>query len=275
MRYRNDTRARQLSEKDEFMEENELLNLKLEVDYGMAGSNMSAQRTTLENQWLNSFGNVEQQHKRAERIKVYDYLGCPAFKRMDQLKPEEIGAGLDIIRSHMEKKGIVLNFNCDVDPVIMYRFITEELFKHEIDDVSNKGMVIHFIYEEFHPNYDLDLRNHADELIEILFRKKWDRFDAHCFAGRVDFKGVQYRNEGIAGIIQSFQEAHDSFSVEQFEIEDVQFDLRKQYAEVDARIRYRAKGDVIRYFDGTCRITFLFQWGYWYINGFALPGFGD
>ncbi len=272
---RNDNHARQVSAKEEIRVENELLNLKLEVEYGMLASNLSANPPALENQWLNNVYNFEQRYKAARRIRVYDFLGRPAFKKMDELRPEEIGAELHRIQSIMERKGIALDCSCDHDDALIYRFVTEELFVHEIDDVSTENMVMHFIYEEFHPNHDLDLGRYANELIEIVFRKKWDRFDSHCFAGRVEFKGCVYDNEGIAGIIQAFQEAHDSFSVEQFEIQDVKFELAKEHAEVEGRIRYRAKGNGNRYFDGTCRITFCLQWGYWYIDGFKLPGFGD
>ena len=102
-----------------------------------------------------------------------------------------------------------------------------------------------------------------------------DKFDSHCFAGKVEFKGYVYKNEGIADIIQTFQEAHDSFSVEQFQIQDVKFDLVKERADIQAWIRYRSRGNGNRYFEGSCKITFLYQWGYWYIDGFRLPGFGD
>ena len=281
MKYRNENPAGpvlfawQASAKDELKEENELLKLKLELEYGMTRSNTSALQPAMENQWLNHIFNLEQQYKDARRIKVYDFIGRPAFKKMEELKSEEISNELDRMQSLMEEKGIALDCSYEYEKGVIYRFVTEELFEHEIDDVSIEGVVTHFLYEEFHPNHDQDLPRYADEFIEILFRKKWDRFDSHCFAGSIGFKGCEYDNAGIAGIIQAFQEAHDSFSVEQFEIQDVKFDLEKEHAEVEARIRYRSQGNGNRYFEGTCKITFLFQWGYWYINGFRLPGFGD
>jgi hypothetical protein len=229
----------------------------------------------MENQWLSHIDNFEQQYKDARRIKVFDFIGRPAFRKMDDLKPEEIGSELDRVLSFMGEKGISLDCSCEYESAIIYRFVTEELFEHEINDVSMEGMVTHFLYEEFHPNHDHDLRKYVDEFVEIVFRKKWDRFDSHCFAGSVAFKGCEYDYEEIAGIIQAFQEAHDSFSVEQFQIQDVKIDLEKEHAEVQARIQYRSRGNGNRYFEGICKITFLFQWGYWYINGFRLPGFGD
>jgi hypothetical protein len=41
----------------------------------------------------------------------------------------------------------------------LYRFIAEELFFHEMNNVRVKGMVTCFIYEEFHPNAKLDIED--------------------------------------------------------------------------------------------------------------------
>ena len=251
------------------------LNFKIEPEYGTEGGDPSELQPAMENQWLNNISSFEQDYKYAKRIKVFDFIGRPAFKKLDDMKPEQIGGELQRVQSIMEEKGIALDFNSDYDNAIIYRFLTEELFEHEIDDVSAKGMVTHFMYEEFHPNHDHDLRRYADEFIEIVFRKKWGRFDSHCFARNVAFKGSDYDGEGIASIIQAYQEAHDLFLVEQFQIQDVKFDLIKEQAEVHARIRYRTQGNGNGFFEGTCRINFHFQWGYWYISGFRLPGFGD
>ena len=261
--------------KDEVRAESELVRPKHGLEYDIEESDFSQLQPALEYQWLNRIHDFEQQYQDAKRIKVYDFLGRPAFKKAKDLKPEEMGAELNRIQSLMEEKKIILDCSCDYDEAIIYRFVTEELFEHEIDDVSTEEIVAHFIYEEFHPNHDLDLRKYADEFIGILFWKKWDKFDSHCFAVSVGFKGSEYDPTSIGDVIQAFQEAHGPFSVNQFEIQNVKFDLVKQRGEVKALIRYVAHGNEIRTFEGNCVINFLFQWGYWYISSFRLPGFGD
>jgi hypothetical protein len=261
--------------KDQLMAENQLIKLKLELEYGMSDLTSGSLQPAVENQWLRHLYNFEQEYKEAKSIKVYDYLGRPDFRKVEKLNPREIEMELDRILSLMEEKKLALDYSGDYEKPVLYKFVTEELFEHEIEDVSLDGMVSHFIYEEFHPNHEQDLRKYTEEFIDIVFRKKWDRFDSHCFAAQVQFKGTEYDNEGIASIVQTFQEAHDSFSLDQFQIEEVTFDVEKEHAEVLALIRYDAKGYVRRAFGGTCKISFRFQWGYWYINGFRLPGFGD
>ena len=58
----------------------------------------------------------------------------------------------------LAQKNIVVEFTKPRNARFKYRFITEELFEHEMDDVHVKGMFTHFTYEEFHPNHDYDLR---------------------------------------------------------------------------------------------------------------------
>jgi len=266
---------RQVRVKDEVKAENELLKLRHELEHDIEGSDFFELQPAIEYQWLNRIQDFEQQYQDAKRIKVYDFLGRPAFKKVEELKPHEIDAELDRIQSLLEEKKMTLDCSCDYDKAIIYRFVTEELFEHEIDDVSMEGMFTHFVYEQFHPNHDLDLRKYADELVGILFWKKWDKFDSHCFAVSVKMKGTEYDSASIGDVIQAFQDAHGSFSVEQFQIQDVKFDPVKESAKVRALIRYVAQGDEIRNFEGICVIDFRFQWGYWYISGFCLPGFGD
>src|SRR6266850_4078323 len=108
-------RPRQASAVDELKAENELLKLKLELEYGMEGNDTSVLQPAIENEWLNHIYSFEKQYKDAGRIKVYDFLGRPAFKKAEELKPEEIGAELDRIQSVMEEKKMTLDCSCDYD----------------------------------------------------------------------------------------------------------------------------------------------------------------
>jgi len=54
-------------------------------------------------------------------------------------------------------------------PSVIYKFITEELFDHEMDDIMLPGFVHHFIYEEFHPNHEYDYAGTPKSLTTISF----------------------------------------------------------------------------------------------------------
>ena len=53
----------------------------------------------------------------------------------------------------LNKNSIQLDTICDVEEREIYRFVTEELFSHKMDNMRIPGMMACFIYEEFHPNH--------------------------------------------------------------------------------------------------------------------------
>ena len=260
---------------DELRAENEVLKLKLKLEYGMEIHEKSSLPPAIENKWLSNMYNFEKQYKEAKRIKVYDHLGRLSFVKVDDLKPREIKAELKRITSLMGKKGIELDCCADYDEAVIYRFITKELFEHEMDLIEIDGFVHHFIYEEFHPNHDYDLRNYADEFISLLLRRKMNEFDSHRFGDKVCFNGSAYDKTGILAIIESFQEAHRSFEVDHFQILQVNFDLKEGHGGVQARIRYSARGNGVVAYEGNVSIDFALQDKYWCFSGFRVPGLSE
>lgn len=63
------------------------------------------------------------------------FIGKPEFKKFEELNPEEIESELDRLLETFEKESVSISFCCDYDDEIIYRFITEELFEEEIDDI--------------------------------------------------------------------------------------------------------------------------------------------
>jgi hypothetical protein len=265
---------RLLDPQDELKADNEILRIKLELEHHMIMSETSQLDPELENQWLNRIYNFENQYKDAKPIKVHAFLGHPDFRKIEELKPEEVSEKLKHLLCCMKEKMIVLEYDEEYGVDTIYRFITEELFEQEMEDISMDGFVHHFIYEDFHPNHTKDLRRYADEFIEAVLRRKLNEFDAHCFAETITFKGTEYDLAGILAVIGSFQEGHRSCKVDQFQIHHVNFDLTEERAKVKAWIQYTIQGDGVHIHQGSASINFIYQFGYWYINGFQLPGFG-
>jgi len=265
-----------LNPEEQLKAENALLKLKLELEHGMKQADTSSLSAEVENSWLNNIYNFEQQYKNAKRIKVYDAIGRPAFKKLAELSGEAVSDALKGILSVMEKKGVELGFCCPYDDALIYKFITEELFDHEMDDMSVAGMITHFIYEEFHPNHDYDLRRYAKEFLENLLSRKWNQeFDGSSLNKKVLYKGKEYDNEEIAIIILGFQEDR-TFQLEDVKIEQVSFDVEKGEGKVQAHLAYRAYSQgKNQHHQGDSVINFKHDFGYWYIQGFQLPGFGD
>jgi hypothetical protein len=255
--------------------ENELLKLKLEVEHGMRQEDTSSLSSEIENRWLNQIYSFEQQYNDAKRIKVFDALARPMVRKLEELLPEEVPGALDKLLTLMEERGIVLDCCCKYEEAIIYKFITEELFNCEVDDISVPGMVCHFIYEEFYPNHEYDLRRYSNEFLETLFVRKWERdYNLHSLSLTVSYKGISYSKDEFSGIILAFQESRN-FQLQEFEIVDVVFDVDKGSAKVEGRLIYQASSNQeTQFYSGDAELEFTLNFGYWYISKVQLPGFG-
>jgi hypothetical protein len=131
---------------------NALLRRKLQADHGMKESyTMEGISPQLENIWLNSVFNFEENLKTSKMITLFKHLGRPKFAKFDKLSPREISRELNRVREMMRAKHVELDCINQYDDLTIYRFITEELFNAEMFFVPNSNMTFHFIYEEFRP----------------------------------------------------------------------------------------------------------------------------
>jgi hypothetical protein len=254
--------------------ENELLKLKLQAEFGMLEHGAAPELSPeVENLWLNNIYTFEAQFKNAKRIKVFDALGRPTFKNIEDLSDEEVSKALAELEMLMDKRGIELDRCCDYDDRIIYRFITKELFQCEMDDIEIPGMVCHFIYEEYYPNHDHDLRRHTEQFIRNLLEIKWDpEFDTYCLADSVTIKKKSFNKSAVASLICEFQAGRE-FEIRKLDILDVSFNLNKKVGKVNADIEYR---DLSKHPDeilrGACNVSFFYCEPVWRVSRFRLPG---
>jgi len=266
----------QLSREDDLRAENNLLKLKLTLEYGMQMENESTLNPDVENQWLKSVYAFEQQYKDVKRIKVYDYIGCPSYSKWDTLAPADIVKELVRMRSIMAENQVELGCICEYDDATIYRFITEELFEHEMDDMRIPGMTCHFTYEEFHPNHDYDLRRQTNDFVKTIFTRSWnEEFDGIALARKVRFSGKKYDRPGMSEIIRIFQESHTRLHIRKFVICDVAIDDPIESAHVRGNLSLTGRmtpGEKVNY-EGKFCLHFVRNDGYWDIDELDLPGF--
>lgn len=260
---------------EEIKFENELLKLKLQTEFGMLEHGVSSGLSPeVENMWLNNIYAFEAQFKNAKKVKVYDAIGRPAFKKVEDLSDEEVTKGLAEVELLMDKRGIALDCCCDYDNRIIYRFITEELFECEMDDISIPGMVCHFIYEEYHPNHDHDLRQDTERFMRNLLELEWNpEYDLYSLAETVKIKKRSFERKAASALIVEFQSGR-KFEIKQFEIMEVSFNLEQKVGSVSANIEYR---DLSKHEDeivkGACSVSYIFDEPAWRVSRFRLPGF--
>lgn len=255
--------------------ENELLKLKLDVEFGLNqhSTSESALEPEVENAWLTSVYEFEQQFKDAKRIKVFEALGRPEIKKLADLKPEEVPAALDGLYRLMHRRGIALDCCCKYDEAIIYKFITEELFETDVDDIFIKGMVHHFIYEEFHPNHEYDLKENTEWFFREILDVEWNpEFQTHKFTDMVTFKGKEISKTALTPIIQMFQ-SDRIFTIESMDILQLNVDMDNKKGFVKLHLAYTANfQQQDQLFRGEAEVSFELVDKYWLINAFGLPG---
>ncbi len=135
---------------------NDLKRKELEERYGAAFSSPDESEipAEVEAQWLENIDEFERQFENAARIPLREFVGSPAVRLLADIPPAELEAELDALLELLGENEVVVDFPDEIDEVEAYRFITEELLDEEIDDIRVPGMVLHFIYEEFHPGED-------------------------------------------------------------------------------------------------------------------------
>ena len=173
--------------------------------------------------WLDNLKQFQSAPASTALLSVYDMIGRPQYKPVAEISDSNIDSELDNLISVMKKYNVVVDAICEVDDRELYRFITEELFLYQTGDVRAEGVKQYFIYEEFHPNHDYDVRNHAIDLIESLLNKENDWMPDFLGLSDVLSNGdnSMARTDAIRKMTD-FRDAFSEFEVELFEITNVQ-----------------------------------------------------
>lgn len=219
---------------------NELKKKELAEKYGAHFGNASELPPEIEKEWLDYVEAFEQQYEHAKRTTVWEYINKPDFKKLAELADHEISHELEYVFDLLNQNNISLDTLCDVDERELYRFITEELFVYEIDDMRIPGMTSCFIYEEFHPNAGLDIEQAIDYFFSMTMKKKQnfggDGYDM-LYIDLDEFKDSDNKNidkQQVMGSINNFLDTFDSFEIVSYN--EQTFNINKE--ESDALISF-------------------------------------
>ena len=125
----------------------------------------------IESEFLQRIEEFELKWASRDTTTVRAFIGDPPVKDPSELAEHELAEELAYLTSALEDNDIALDFAERPDDAEVYRFIVEELLDHEMDDIRVPGMVCHFLYEEFHPNEELEARYAAEWFLERLLTR--------------------------------------------------------------------------------------------------------
>ena len=261
--------------------ENEFLKIKLQAQYGdgffMQGD--AALPPEIENQFLKNMIAFEDNSKNAEYTTVYDKIGSPAYKKIAELNKDEIAAALESVTISMEEHGISLDI-CDgpYPDEVIYKFITEELFEHEIEKESMFGGGWHFIYEEFYPNDKVDIEKNTHEFLKHWFTRDFNEYSSELAYHFITADGVTYDRKQFFEKLNMFFESFTDFKNDGYNIDEIKFELYDKESgmgHAEGMLKYDAlmeNGETIHY-EGPYKLYMQREDKYWNIVYFVMPGF--
>ncbi len=248
-------------EREKLRLENEIRKIKLSLEMGakfMEDPGMPELPPEIEDEFLNYIEQFESMSADSPKITVFEKIGKPHFKLVAEISEEEIENELDKLHDLLNEKGIAIDAIYDVEDREMYRFITEDLFKHEMYDMFKmEGMVTQFTYEEFYSNIDEDIKKQAEDFYDSFFNKE-NNFYEHIIA----MKDKKW--------FEDFRNLYSHFETKHFEIIDHIYDddgatLHFEIdflAFLDERQSHQFKGKGIMY---------MYNDDYWSVNKVQFP----
>ncbi|MBN2611893.1 MAG: hypothetical protein JXB00_10090 [Bacteroidales bacterium] len=215
----------------------------------------------IENEFYKNIFAFENAYKNAKLTTVYDFIGKPNVKKEEELTDGQVSAELENITELMNRNGIFLDTICEVDARTLYKFITEELFQHEIEDVRIEGMSTNFIYEEFHPNHEYDIKNHCSDFITGLLQK--NEYVLSTFLAR------ESQEEGW---FKQFTEAFSAFNLKHFEITKLNNNNEEALVTFDIDFTGTIEGTSIQqHYCGTGTAEMVYLYDFWCIKKVNFP----
>jgi hypothetical protein len=199
--------------------ENELAKLKLHAEFGMQLNETGNLNPAIENIWLNNILEFERAMAEKKQVTIHEFLDKPVLKSIHEISENELEEQLEFVMERLRIKNIVVESLDGVDDKEFYRFITEELMKEEICVNLPKNMITCFIYEEFYPNSEADIRRHTKDFMDTAMNKDSDYYTT--FLASADDEVKEIRIEKMKRRLTLFRDAFDDIRLDEYEITEI------------------------------------------------------
>jgi len=234
-------RKRKKKSPEDIASENQFLKMKMMAQFGGDFVGNETVSPEVENQFLKQIMSFQKQHGQAKTISVYQYIGEPEYNHVNDLSDRQVKAQLKKLMSYMRRKRVVLEVLETTPDREVYRFITEELFKHEIEDIRVKGWITHFIYEEFHPNLESDVKHAVHYAMLYLFDKDTQLFNDYFHDDMKDHLGLTMDLEDLDSRVMAYKEDYYRVQLVNYDITEMHIDKEAGRAQVVCSVTYKTQ----------------------------------
>ena len=256
--------------------ENELLQLKLMAELGVEAHISANTPASIENIFLKNMLAFEKGMAEAKEINIFELIGKPDFIAEPKLEDTSIEAALNKIMDLLNKKQIALDFLGTYGDRVKYKFITEELFEEKVMNVQLPGMIMHFIYEEFHPNHKLDIGHKAEKFINAWFSQEKEQISFSLADVLVLPDRRVWKKDRVMDRFVKVFDSYPEFKNGKFTITEINFEIKEDIglAYAEGLLSYIAitENHEINEFEGQFKLYFTLEYEWWSIYYFVIPG---
>ncbi len=226
---------------DELSTENELMKLKMMAEFGGDFAGSEHLPPDVENAFLKQINKFHQMHDKAGMIRIYEFIGEPLYNHVHDLSEREVPKELKKIRKLLARKGIVVDTLSGVSDRELYRFITEEVFKQEIQNIRMPNWTIHLIYEEFHPSDEFDVKNQAGHTLALIFDKGFISADFVLGEDMKNELGLSVDREELVERIDTYKLGFNQMQLMGADFKKVEINDERTSAIVDVVAEFRTQ----------------------------------
>jgi hypothetical protein len=260
---------------EKLSEENELLKLKMMAEFGGEFFSDSQVPPEVENMFLKQIQKIQRAHAQAETISIHKMLGETHFPPVGELNKKELKKQLKKLLSLLKKHKISLNHYPTVPPEEIYRFITEELFHQEVENMKLKGWKLQFTYEDFYPNPEMDIATLVNEALLLFFEKEVVSFELLFDEDMQDENGLQCEFEDVVARVNDFHASFEKANIEKvhsemFELSDNDLTAYEKLLVLTSMQFEKKKKSVERTFEVEFWLRMNESTGQWLINRFRI-----
>jgi len=260
--------------------ENEILKLKMQAERGaLFGGNMEDLPPEAEAGFLKNVQQFEDSFDKAKEITVYECIGMPAYRKIEELTHEEVKEELKRVMELLHSKNIILDVKGQYELSVIYKFIIEELFQEKIREVNFQGYLHSFIYEEFHPNHDIEIGNTAQVFLNHWFEKGFNEDSTEFSSQLITAEGKMFSREEVIAKLRNCLNCYHSFSNIKFKRSETSFEWdeneKKGMGHAEGLFSYDAEIEIGETFhiEGPFKLYMINEDGNWRIFYFLFPGF--
>jgi len=269
-----------LPDEEKLKAENEFLKMKMMLEQGAKFGGMSDRDLPpeIENEFL---GNVMAFEKKFEEerktIKLFDKIGKPQhFKPVNEIDENAIDKAWDELHDYLNEHDIDLDAcSPNISKKELYRFTTEELFEHEMDDMNLPGWTTNFIYDEFYPDLVYDNSKLVEQnLLRDIFSKAELFYEIDYNKEGFLFNGRPYeRGEPFIEMINRFKSLFDELELPECTV--MNCEVKEKDCIVEGVYKATAKtGKVEIIFTGDFIVELILNdLGYWNFKKIQIAGF--